>query len=89
MGLTLRRLNRYEEALEVFRKALALGRNKAGVWTNIGVCLGCMGKLHEAIEALNEAILMRPGDEVGLLWGYCLQEIRLSLTGFLVNCSKL
>jgi Flp pilus assembly protein TadD len=64
MGLALMRLGRCEEALEVFRKQLALGRNKASAWANIGVCLGCLGQTNEAIEALNEAILMRPNDEV-------------------------
>jgi len=64
MGLSLMRLGRCEEALEVFRKQLALGRNKASAWVNIGVCLGSMCRLHEAIEALNEAMLMRPNDEL-------------------------
>lgn len=70
MGLALMRLGRCEEALEVFRKQLALGRNKASAWSNIGVCLGCLGHLNEAIEALNEAILMRPNDEV-TTWVIC------------------
>ncbi|KAI6205184.1 hypothetical protein M3Y94_00763900 [Aphelenchoides besseyi] len=64
MGHTLLRLNRYDEAIDVFRKALSLGRNKAEAWANIGICLGCLGKLHDAIEALNEAILMKPGNEL-------------------------
>ncbi|KAI6226429.1 hypothetical protein M3Y99_01292700 [Aphelenchoides fujianensis] len=64
MGHTLLRLNRYDEAIDVFRKALALGRNKAEAWANIGICLGCLGRLHEAIEALNEAVLMKPGNEL-------------------------
>lgn len=58
------RLRRFEDALEVFRKQLALGRNKASAWANIGVCLGYLCRLDEAVEALNEAILMRPNDEV-------------------------
>jgi len=64
MGLALMRLGRWDEALEVFRKKLALGRNKASAWSNIGVCLGFLCRLDEAIEALNEAILMRPNDEL-------------------------
>lgn len=64
MGLSLMRLCRYEDALEVFRKQLSLSRNKASAWANIGVCLGNLGRLTEAIEALNEAVLMRPNDEV-------------------------
>lgn len=61
------RLGRYDEALDVFRKQLSLGRNKASAWANIGVCLGYLCRLDEAIEALNEAILMRPNDEVKLI----------------------
>ncbi|KAI6191912.1 hypothetical protein M3Y97_00279100 [Aphelenchoides bicaudatus] len=64
MGLSLMRLSRFEEALEVFRKQLALGRNKASAWSNLGVCLGALGQMNEAIEALNESILMRPNDEL-------------------------
>lgn len=63
-GHTLSKLGKYDEAIEVFYKALHLGTNKGEAWANIGVCYGCAGKLVEGIEALNEAILMRPGDEV-------------------------
>ncbi|CAD5228911.1 unnamed protein product [Bursaphelenchus okinawaensis] len=63
MGHCLRRMRRYDEAIEVFRKALALGKNKSQAWANIGVCYGCLGRLNEGIEALNEAIIMNPGDE--------------------------
>uniref|UniRef100_A0A914CKR6 Uncharacterized protein n=1 Tax=Acrobeloides nanus TaxID=290746 RepID=A0A914CKR6_9BILA len=64
LGHTLRKLEKYQDAIEVHTKSLRLTRNKSAAWSAIGVCYACMGSLNQAMDALNQALALNPHDEL-------------------------
>lgn len=56
----LRNLERYEEALELLDKALALDPENSDALHNKGVVLFSLGQREEAIELLDKAIEIDP-----------------------------
>ncbi|KAI1725039.1 tetratricopeptide repeat domain-containing protein [Ditylenchus destructor] len=63
LGHTLRKLDKYDEAIQVHRKSLLLAKHKAGAWSCIGTCYAALGKIDQAVETLNRALALKPGDE--------------------------
>ena len=49
-------LERYEEAIEYYDKALAIDPNNAKAWYAKGYTLGKLGKYNEAIQAYDRVI---------------------------------
>ena len=55
--------NRYQQAIDAYRKALALAPNNADVWTDLGVMYRRAGQPREAISAFDRAMTINPGHE--------------------------
>ena len=55
--MTLCKLGRYEEALEVFKKS----GDEAAAYNNLGYIFMIEGKNKEAIEAFEKALEIKPG----------------------------
>ena len=62
-----REQGKLEEAIEAYKKALALKPDYAEAYSNMGVALKGQGKLEEAIEAFNRALSVEPENADGLL----------------------
>jgi Tfp pilus assembly protein PilF len=56
LGLTLCKLGRYEEALEIFKKS----GDEAAAYNNLGYVFMIEGKNKEAIEAFEKALEIKP-----------------------------
>jgi len=64
MGNAFRRLERYDEAIEAYRRALQTGPNHPTIQLlheSLGICLAEVGRWDEAIDELNQAISLMPG----------------------------
>jgi Tfp pilus assembly protein PilF len=64
MGNALRRLERYEEAIEAYRRSLHMAPDHPTIQLlheSLGVCLVEVGRFDEAVDELNEAISLKPG----------------------------
>jgi Tfp pilus assembly protein PilF len=64
MGNAFRRLERYDEAIEAYRRALQTGPNHPTIQLlheSLGICLAEVGRWEEAIDELNQAISLMPG----------------------------
>jgi Tfp pilus assembly protein PilF len=59
-GAALAALNRNEEALASFTRAVALDSHNAGMLINLGMALGKLGRYTEALERLNHAVALAP-----------------------------
>ncbi len=59
-GMSLVRLNRFEEALRSLEKAIEIDPLVANIWNNKGICLGNMSHLDEALKCLDMAIEIDP-----------------------------
>ncbi|MCF6291580.1 MAG: tetratricopeptide repeat protein [Desulfobacterales bacterium] len=55
--------NRYQQAIDAYRKALALDPDNADVWTDLGVMYRRTGQPREAISAFDRAMTINPGHE--------------------------
>jgi tetratricopeptide (TPR) repeat protein len=64
MGNAFRRLERYDEAIEAYRRALQTGPNHPTIQLlheSLGICLAEVGRWDEAIDELNQATSLMPG----------------------------
>jgi tetratricopeptide (TPR) repeat protein len=60
-GFSLHYLEKYEEALACFDKAIELNPGYAEAWVNKGVTLCSFGRFDEAIACCDKAIKFNPG----------------------------
>jgi Flp pilus assembly protein TadD len=63
-GLALRRLGRYNEALEAYNRALELEPSYILAWNNRGVVLLDLGRYREAESAFQQALELDPNNEL-------------------------
>jgi tetratricopeptide (TPR) repeat protein len=54
-------LGRFDEALQLYRRAAALDPLRATTWGNLGFCAGRSGKWEESAGALKKALELNPG----------------------------
>lgn len=66
-GSLLQRLNRYDEALDMHRQALAQGLDVADAHYNLGNTLQSLGRHIEAVAAYRQALLRQPDHRLALL----------------------
>jgi tetratricopeptide (TPR) repeat protein len=59
-GTVLFNMQRYDEALKVYEKAIELSPNFADGWVAKGVVFGRLNRLQESIDSLNQAIKLNP-----------------------------
>jgi tetratricopeptide (TPR) repeat protein len=64
LGETLRELRRYREAIFPLRRCLELIPDDLHVTLALGWCYKRLGKLDEAIAALEHAVMVEPGDAI-------------------------
>ena len=60
-------LGRFDEALQLHRRAAALDPLRAATWANLGLCAGRSGKLEESTTAFKKALELTPGRPNGHL----------------------
>jgi len=61
-GIVLRKLSRYEEALQCFEKAIHLEPNNADFWGNNGDALIYLSRYEEALQCFEKAIHLEPNN---------------------------
>src|SRR6185503_18344810 len=61
LGAALQSEGRMDEALEHYRRALAITPDYAPAYSNIGTVLQAEGHIDDAIAAYNQALAIRPG----------------------------
>ncbi len=61
MAESYRNLGKLDEALEAYKKAIAINPNDGIFYTNMGVVLDKMGKSAESLEAFKKAASLNPG----------------------------
>ena len=74
--LTLINLNRFDEAIECYDKALKINPNNVKAWNNKAFALHNLNRLEEAIEKKEKTLNINPKD-FGV-WnnkGFCLHEL--------------
>ena len=59
-GVTLRQLNRLEESLDCYERALALKKEYAWAWHNKGYALELLDRPREALESYRTALEYKP-----------------------------
>ncbi|HEX6961793.1 MAG TPA: tetratricopeptide repeat protein [Lacipirellula sp.] len=64
LGETLREMRRYREAVFPLRRCLELIPDDVHVTLALGWCYKRLGKLDEAIAALEHAVMVEPGDAI-------------------------
>jgi tetratricopeptide (TPR) repeat protein len=57
-GLVLYSMNRYQQAIECFDKAILIDANNPRIWISKGSILGNLGRYQQAIECFDKAILI-------------------------------
>jgi len=60
LGEALRRLGKYEQAVEAYRAALAIDSSIAAVHSNLGIALAESGQIQEAIASFHKAVELAP-----------------------------
>jgi Flp pilus assembly protein TadD len=60
-GMVLSELDRYQEAVASFDKAIALNPSYAGAYNNRGVALQAMKRYEDALASFDKAIALNPG----------------------------
>ena len=60
LGWGHRRLGRYDEAVDAFRKAISLGANNADAYNELAICLLELGEYDESHKALDRALRLEP-----------------------------
>jgi len=53
----------YDDALNLFQKAILLNRNDPDLWNLKGVTLRSLGRYNEAIECFNKSLEIDPRDK--------------------------
>jgi len=53
----------YDDALNLFQKALLLNRNDPDLWNLKGIALRSLGRYNEAIECFNKSLEIDPRDK--------------------------
>jgi len=61
-GDSLGRLNKSDEAIKAYEKAIEINPNDSDAWYNKGVALDNLNKSDEAIKAYEKAIEINPND---------------------------
>jgi Flp pilus assembly protein TadD len=64
LGESLRELDRYREAIFPLRRSLELIPDDIHVWMALGWCYKRVGELTKAIDALEHAVSIEPGEAV-------------------------
>lgn len=59
-GMTLFKLERYQEALEIINSSLEINSNSSIEWSNRGFVLSALGRNEEALEAFDRALCLDP-----------------------------
>jgi Flp pilus assembly protein TadD len=68
--------HRYEEAIEVYRKMLALDPKDAATYNELGLALHYTGKSEEALDALKKATALEPKEQrAWLSYGFVLKSM--------------
>ena len=62
LGLALKRLGRYEEAVQTYDKALAISEDPE-TWNNKGNALAKLGRYEDAVESFKNALRLKPDYE--------------------------
>ena len=52
----------YDDALNLFQKAILLNRNDPDLWNLKGIALRSLGRYNEAIECFNKSLEIDPRD---------------------------
>jgi HEAT repeat protein len=63
LGITLSSLGRYEEALSVYKKGLALNPRNDAFWSNAGALLANLERYDEALRSYKKALALCMSDE--------------------------
>jgi tetratricopeptide (TPR) repeat protein len=75
-GNALLELERFDEALECYRRAIEMEPENDVYWTNMGVALLELERFDEALEAFNRALMINPKNEdAGILREECLENL--------------
>ena len=53
----------YDDALNLFQKAILLNRNDPDLWNFKGIALRSLGRYNEAIECFNKSLEIDPRDK--------------------------
>ena len=53
----------YDDALNLFQKAILLNRNDPDLWNLKGIALRSLGRYNEAIECFNKSLSIDPRDK--------------------------
>ena len=53
----------YDDALNLFQKAILLNRNDPDIWNLKGIALRSLGRYKEAIECFNKTLEIDPRDK--------------------------
>jgi Flp pilus assembly protein TadD len=53
----------YDDALNLFQKAILLNRNDQDLWNLKGIALRSLGRYNEAIECFNKSLEIDPRDK--------------------------
>jgi len=53
----------YDDALNLFQKAILLNRNDPDLWNLNGIALRSLGRYNEAIECFNKSLEIDPRDK--------------------------
>jgi len=53
----------YDDALNLFQKAVLLNRNDPDLWNLKGIALRSLGRYNEAIECFNKSLEIDPRDK--------------------------
>jgi len=53
----------YDDALNLFQKAILLNRNDPDLWNFKGITLRSLGRYNEAIECFNKSLEIDPRDK--------------------------
>lgn len=64
LGESLRELHRYRDAIFPFRRSLELIPDDVHVWMALGWCYKRIGELPKAIDSLEHALSIEPGEAV-------------------------